>query len=257
MKHFWLDDDQQAIMDSATSTADDYGYIGLFNIGASWKTKVKEMVGTAVADRDYLRIHPICKRTQFYFEQGSQEIRAKIMAAIRLNKNQAMVMKLRHGGDTTAFVRTDATGECWGNMQIALAGERNYYRNPGNGFGYGVAFSSMCDYLSGQAFGPTLAEVVDHCNGLDLSLATSLVWAHADCWHEAGTIVQAPTTETTWGYLNGEPRRQTLTIIRDLLGGSGARQGKAWASEFYARSGDRAFRAYHNIEPDTGIIIGG
>lgn len=101
-------------MSDAMSKAADYGYIGLFNIGKAWKREVKGMVGSKVDDENYIRAFN-CTGEVYYGEYPALK---EVRAIIRLKPNQAMLMKLRHGGSDIAWVRDDPNGDIWGWLTI-------------------------------------------------------------------------------------------------------------------------------------------
>lgn len=101
-------------MDAATSTAKDYGYIGLFSVGKAWKRHVEGMVGSKVAQSDYLRAFNCSGSVRF----GPYHPRNEVRAIVRLNAQQAMIMKLRHAGSNEAWVVPDEDGRAWGWLQF-------------------------------------------------------------------------------------------------------------------------------------------
>lgn len=177
MKHFWLDGDQQALMDSATSTANDYGYVGLFSAGKAWKLYVQGIVGSKVDERDYLRAYNAVRVMK---NDG-----LNLTAIVRLNSKQAMMFKLRYQGTGDAWLLDDPTGESWGNMLIAKSDLARDFSKL-TGFCKGTAIAAIHIAIEdGASFGPTLATVGNHCAGLPVSWASHLVWNKVNDWHIA------------------------------------------------------------------------
>lgn len=232
MKHFWLNEDQQALMDSATSTAADYGYIGLFSVGKAWKRHVEGMVGSKVDPKDYLRAYNVTGQTQFA-GPGSYwngEKVKEVRAAIRLNKRQAMMMKLRHGGSDVAWLRDDPTGECWGNMLNCQAARKSDWR-PQEVFRYG--FRLMLSYLNDGNFGPTIASVGTHADGLEEDWRAAFVRYHFTQWDEANKpiadkpgSVQEAMARLRLGPPAWETEESSWVAPATL-------QGTRWAQEFW------------------------
>lgn len=238
-------------MDAATSTASDYGHIGLFDVGAAWKTRVKEMVGTAVSEKDYLRIYNVAGTCNFILRRDGNYNPIKLKAAIRLTKKQAMMMKLRHGGSDEAFVRDDPTGECWGNMNIAQNQRGAVWSNRGRKFSYRGPCNALSHLLAGRPFGPTLATVSDHCKGFDLAVATATVWHFADRWHAAAKEVPVPEAEHQ-ELPDGQVR--VMTIVRDLFSGADT-YGKAWARMVAQDCQTADGLRHYGIDALTGVIL--
>ena len=173
-EHFWLDPQQQALMNSATSTASSFGYIGLFCVGKAWKRRVTEMAGTPVGKENYLRAHNLAG-TCYFGRRPYQEVRG----IIRLSRQQALMMKLRVSG-SDGWVVEDVTGESWGNMLIC-AGRLGFHRYQ--------ARQAMNALLEGNSFGPTLDTVRDLPFSLEEKLRPSFVWFRAGEWHEANQVL--------------------------------------------------------------------
>lgn len=245
MKHFWLDGAQQAVMDSATSTASNYGYIGLFDCGKAWKTRVKAMVGGEVEAADYLRVHNITGCCDYALNRTEN---VRIMAAIRVKPRQAMMMKLRHAGSTEGFVRDDPTGEYWGNM-LMFEGCKARRRPYPRALGYWASREMMGSYLQGKPFGPTLSAVGDHGKGLDLAVARALVWYHASEWHRADTLVRAPRYE-----LDGK-NLEVVRIMRDDFDNGDESLAKTWRRDLLKEATSPHARKWMGLDAMTGIIV--
>ncbi|MGE4431822.1 MAG: hypothetical protein AB7E05_13885 [Sphingobium sp.] len=218
MKHFWLDSDQQALMDSATSTANEYTHIAAVKLGKSWKRELKGQTGFSVADRDYLRTYNVMRTSGLDFD-----------SLVRLTAGQAMTMKLRYAGMDDGVVQPDPTGECWGNMLIAQHDQTtgNYW----GGFRQ-QAYWPFLQFCAGYGFGPIIATVANHCAGLPLSWATRLVWRQVSQWHHA-----SKPAETAFGV--PEPYREAF---EDLFEQPEHTFGQSWARQWWARCQSVAFR---------------
>jgi hypothetical protein len=112
--YFWLNDAEKAKLAAACSSASDFGHIGLFSVGKAWKRHVEGMVGGKVRPENYLRAHNCAKTVRFGAWRNWKEVRA----LIRLTPNQALMMKLRHGGSDVAWVRDDPDGSLWGWLNV-------------------------------------------------------------------------------------------------------------------------------------------
>lgn len=243
MKHFWLDDEQQALMDSATATAEDYGHIGLFSIGKAWKRHVEGMVGSKVEKQNYLRAYNVTGAVRYDFQQRASGWgwKYEVRALIRLTAKQAMMMKLRHHGDGTAWVRDDSTGEFWGNMLVMQASrkKRNWRERLHGGEG------SMRAYLDGGSFGATVANVADHADGLSPEEAKAFVRHHFSEFDHASKPYVDPLEEdnTTYAAYFAAARasdKQRYGPYAWEVDGSAwsvpaETNGKRWAQDFWRR----------------------
>jgi hypothetical protein len=254
MKHFWLNEEQQALMDTATSTAADYGYVGLFSVGKAWKRHVEGMVGSKVDPKDYLRAYNVTGSVYFDHGQHASGWGAKyeVRAIIRLTSKQAMMMKLRHHGSGVAWVREDPTGEAWGNLLFIQAERKN--RKGWHSFSH-YGFAAMERFLNGGSFGATIANVADHAAGLEPELATAFVRHHfADFdnahekWEDPAphriAIIQLhhEQTETErYGPLAWEVPGSAWSVPGEI-------KGKRWAQNFWRKMQNAEERYWAGVE---------
>ncbi|MBB5715831.1 hypothetical protein [Sphingomonas aerophila] len=239
MKHFWLTDDRQAIMDAATSTAADYTHIGLFACGQAWKRKVEGMVGSKVDPANYKRTWKICRDN--LFRMNGQFVRFD--AAIRLTARQAMFFKLRFGGSDEAVLGEDPTGEYWGNMAIAESDLGNSWQLRGLTFDSFDNYGSMVWFTRGQGYGPTIANVGNHLQGLPRPWARALVWDQARMWHRASRPFEPSSKEIIEAVLSGKAEGEL-----DSPKTEGQAQARAWWKSCQSPQ----FREQHGCEPLPG-----
>lgn len=256
MNHFWLDDDQRIIMDAATGTASDYGAIGLVNVANNSMKQIRDLTGTDVSKDDQFRIYKITNCINFR-EHGAASFK-RYSTAVRLTKNQAMLLKLRRGGDANIFVAGDSTGEIWGNMKVGLADKEMYdWTKQGEHFRRfysGTLYQCFTQMLSGNGFGPSLASVGNVCAGMPVSWARCFVWQSVAQTH----LLQLPVTMTaveaaSRGFDRTPSHR--MTICRDLLDLPIESQGQAAARLFAMNVQRFDVRARFGLEGDPGEIL--
>lgn len=230
MKHFWLDADQQALMDTATSTAADYTHIAAVKLGKSWKRELKGQAGFKVAEADYLRTFNVTRTGKSNYHKVPD-----LDSFVRLTPAQATLMKLRYAGTDDGFVMPDPTGEFWGNMLIAQHDQKT--RNFMSGF-RNSAFACLMMFTQGNGFGPTVATVANHCAGLPVSWAARLVWNEGHRWHVAHIPVGGKTHPVPDAYRDA---------FNDLFDVSTTTCGQLWARQWWEFCQSAANRQRHYI----------
>ena len=254
MKHFWLDDGQQAIMDAATSTASDYGYIGLVDTPTRWQKPVQVLVGGEVADESHFRIHNITHDVNFH----SAGKGIKLKSAVRLTAIQAMMLKLRVAGSGTGFVIDDPTGEQWGNIANA-ANERwkvthlNWHVAACRQWSIWDAHRGFQNLILKRPFGPTLESVGDTCKGMPKNWARAFIMFNKDDTHHFSLPAEAPSMEIATkrqGFV-----AEAMTICRDLLDMRNRTVGKEYALEWVLDCQEAVNRQLHGIEGDPGELL--
>lgn len=239
MKHFWLDDAQQLIMDAATSTAPQYGFVGLLKSSKPWKRACIEALGEQLPETDYLNVYETTRL------RGSSVLPNKMF---RLNGKQAMAFRLKFGGTDEGTLLRDPTGESWGNMQICKDGigcsfksvdalQREWAR-PAQFHKHEAKQALVWAWL-GRPFGPTLETVGDHCNGLPLSWAQPLVWINAALWHSASNPMPVPEQTTLFN--------QIFTIERGAFSEAPEYVGQSWAREWWNKMQNVYYRKLYGV----------
>jgi hypothetical protein len=247
MKHFWLGDDQQAIMDAATSSASDYGYIGLVDVGPRWKKPIRDLVGTDVADANQVRIYNAAKSVAF-FDQGNW---FKLKSAVRLTAKQAMMLKLRVAGSGTAFLCDDPTGESWGNICIAQTDRRTEQHKRFDSTSSWWCFQNMTNKLP---FGPTLATVGESCKGMPSNWARAMIWSRAHSTHQFADDAEKPTLEQLKVRSKLLPRHKVV-ICPDIMDYPVVTYGQAIARAFTMDLQRYQLREKFGCDGDLGPII--
>ena len=255
MTHFWLDDDQQAIMDAATSSASNYGYVGLVDVPSKWKKPIRDLVGTDVADQDQVRIHKVTGDVIF----GTYQASFKLKAAVRLNANQAMLLKLRVGGSATAFVCDDATGEQWGNIRMALADRAlfdssNWRTEHYKRYSYREAWQGFQNLTKGLPFGPTLGTVANSCKGMPSNWARSMVWSRKSKTHEFANVAEQ-TTHNTLKELSKLTPRDMMVICPEIMDIPVVTYGQAIARGLTMDFQRYEVREEYDCDGDLGPIL--
>lgn len=257
MKHFWLDDGQQAIMDAATSTASDYGAVGLVYVDLNSQKQVRDLTGTDVAKSDQLRIHKITHNIAFA-ERGKNSL-SHYSSAIRLTKNQAMLLKLRKGGSVNIVVVEDSTGETWGNMQIALVDRRKFDWNDWQAeryrrFNSRTAYQCFSNLIDGVGFAPTLAAVGNACKGMPSNWARCFVWKNLHTTHLFQEPLALPDAEVIAKGAELTPPDK-MVLCRELLDIPLETRGQA-AARLFAQDVQRfAVRDKFGIDGELGPIL--
>ncbi len=122
--HDWLEPAEQAIMDTATSTAEDYGHIALVDRSGLQKDERKLFSGEVIALGDIVRASTLAPRwTEQYGIAGS--------ALVRIKPHQVGLMAQHY---PSGSYHPDPTGEMWGNILIDVAtmraGQRTHLCHP-------------------------------------------------------------------------------------------------------------------------------
>lgn len=255
MPHFWLDDDQQAIMDAATGSATDYGYIGLVDVASRWKKPIRDLVGTDVADENQVRIHKVANEIVF----GDRLPFVTLKSAVRLNRKQAIMLKLKVAGSGTAFLIDDPTGENWGNIRIALTDRALFDRSDWQAeehrrYTHRASWRCFKNLTEGKPFGPTLATVGDSCKGMPTNWARAMVWSRKCETHQFLSEAN-PATQATLKFLATRTPRDKMVICPDILDFPAVTYGQA-----IARALTMDFQRYQTREKfgcdgDLGPII--
>ncbi|MEV5030972.1 hypothetical protein MRBLMC3_000126 [Sphingobium sp. LMC3-1-1.1] len=250
MKHFWLDDEQQSVMDTATSTAAQYSHVALMRTERAWRNAIKELLGSYVAYEDHKRVTLKRGALKRFPEYPN--------TFLRLNKQQAMKFRLRFdNGENTRLV-ADPTGEIWGNLHIAGmerdAGAPNHLR-----FSHHKGLEAFESFRgAGLPFGPTLATVADHCKGLPMNWARSLVWHKAGQWGDAAIVIEQLPASNEVTYLPecGKIITDLFTYTKDAFSLPVEWQGQKWAREWWVQMQNTAFRDLYKVpnEPDGPIL---
>ncbi len=254
MPHFWLDDDQQAIMDAATGSASDYGYIGLVDVASRWKKPIRDLVGTDVADENQVRIHKITGRVTF-----GQRHSFKLKSAVRLTAKQAVMLKLKVAGSDTAFLCEDPTGESWGNIRIALT-DRDLFDHSDwpasrhKRFHPSASWYCFRNLTEGLAFGPTIATVGDSCKGMPSNWARAMVWSRKCITHEFADDVEKSTLHLIQAQVNKNPRDK-MVICPDILDTPVVTYGQAIARSMTIELQHYQAREACGCDGDLGPII--
>lgn len=249
MSHFWLLPDEQALMDSATSTVSDYGYIGAFDMGTNTKVALRKLLGYEARPEDQIRPHKLVNRTQFYVPEAKQHMRAKVL--VRMTKAQALMLKLKHQSDSVeARIYDDPTGEYWGNLLIA----QSYMPETscwGSTHGYesrwGV-IGGLTDLLRGDGFGPTLEMVADYAEPLPEDWRRAFVLYHFDSWPMAHDKYDCTSPLTC-----GKPGQvydlmEALAIFKGIFEEPMTRCGQRWATDFWNLCQNAHCRAKYGIK---------
>ena len=249
-------------MDSATSTASQYGHIGLFSVGKAWKRRVEGMVGGKVEPKNYLRAYNVTGAVHFGggWTQGPNGWTAlpwhEVRAVIRLTAKQAMMMKLRHGGSGEAWVQADPTGENWGNLLVGQHHRQlGYHRF--DSFEW-RACSAMKALLQGDGFGPALSTVANHGEGLEPGMKRAFVWNHAAEWHEAA----GPVDTVALGHAQSKHQRELFGPLSWQVDASAwsmpaETTGARWAQDFWRQCQNAEYRRRHGVSgsPETDIAV--
>lgn len=226
MKHFWLSDTQQAVMDTATSSAQQFHSVAALNLGKSWKKQLKDQSGFKVADDAYLRTYNVVRTPGLRFD-----------SLVRLTAAQSTLMKLRYAGTDDGIVQADPTGEIWGNMLVSVQdqADRNYL----TGF-RGGTYRVFEEYCAGNGYGPTIATVGNSCAGLPVNWGHRLVWWQLSQWHDASL----PADDVF------NPPEEYRDSFDELFEQPLPTYGQSWARQFWARCQDANFRRAFTI-PDA------
>lgn len=150
--HYWLSSAEQAVMDAATGSASDYGYIAVTD--ASLDTIVGHSP-FAISVRDYVSIADLT-------DVGQQYGAVHRFNLLRLNEFQKQ--ELEADGFAFAACHPDPTGEYWGNIMLDLAkmiaGEHDHLCNPHTNAKQAASF------IHYGRWGSTLASVKALGNGM-------------------------------------------------------------------------------------------
>jgi len=255
MKHFWLDDDQQAIMDAATGSASDYGYIGLVDVDSRWKKPIRDLVGTHVADENQVRVHKIANQVVF----GSYQATFKLKSAVRLNATQAMLLKLRVAGSGTAFVCQDPTGENWGNIRIAgkdreLLDWSKWRQERFARYFPDESWRGFRNMTKGLPYGPTIQSVGGACKGMPSNWARAMVWSRVASTHQFADDAEKPTLENLRVRSQLLPRDK-MVICPDIMDYPVVTYGQAIARAFTMDLQRYQLREEYGCDGDLGPII--
>lgn len=242
MSHFWLKPDEQALMDSATATAHDYGYIGAFDLGTNTKTALKKLLGYEAKPEDQIRPHKLVNRTKFYVPDAKAHMSAKVL--VRVSKAQALMLKMSHHNDSVeARFFGDPTGEFWGNLLVA---QLHLPQTSGWGYkqGYGCRWhviNCLQSLMRGDGFGPTLERVANFADPLPENWRAAFVKQHFTNWHSA---------DEQYGFYNSfkaERHKMPPDVADEIFNGifdaPMTKCGQSWATQFWRECQDASYRA--------------
>ena len=196
-RHFWLNSDQQALMDSAMASATDYPYIAMINLPRSWKRKLARELGSPVEEHHLIRRYWLTRDScNIVFYQPTRQVHSAHNTIIRLTESQAMMMKLRYSGDPLCQINHDPTGQSWGNLVVASTGRffrdwvstASYRRHPGS-----YHITRWIDHLvHGLPVGPHLESVGDWATLVPREWRAWYVWENAGFWAMANKVPEFP-----------------------------------------------------------------
>lgn len=241
MSHFWLKPEEQVLMDRATSTAHDYGYIGAFDMGTATKKALLALLGYEARAEDQIRPHKLVNRTKFYIPDAKANMSAKVL--VRMNKQQAMMLKLKHQPDSIeARLYDDPTGEFWGNLLVAQA---HLPQTSGWGSLYGYecrwdVISGLRVFLCGEGFGPTLATVAGYAGPLPEEWKAAFVRHHFEDWGQAAKPCELHAAFGDKRHLLDDATASHLFdgIFQEPI----TYRGQRWATTFWQDCQNVAFR---------------
>ena len=244
MSHFWLKSEEQVLMHSATSTAHDYGYIGAFDMGTATKKALLALLGYEARPEDQIRPHKLVNWTKFWIRSLREHMSAKVL--VRMNKRQAMVLKLKHQPDSVeARFYDDPTGEFWGNLLITRTymPQRDYENQLWGYQSRTHVISALGTLINGNGFGPTLDRVADFADPLPEEWRAAFVRVKFATWEAS--------KETTRSIRSISPLIDGMTTsatFNDLFEESTTLRGQRWATQFWQWCQEADYRKQVGIE---------
>lgn len=242
MSHFWLKPDEQTLMDSATSTVSDYGYIGAFDLGTNTKTALKKLLGYEAKPEDQIRPYKLIRHTRFLVTAAKSHMNAKVL--VRISKAQALMLKMAHQPDSLiARLLDDPTGEYWGNLLISQMhlphrGVPNY---PAGFSARWHVGSEMRSLLNNEGFGPTLDRVSTYADALPEDWRPAFVWERFSDWSRSHSPYNFFNRQR--GQFKLETKADENSLFNGIFEAPMTKCGQAWATDFWRECQSALFRS--------------
>ncbi|WP_188063722.1 hypothetical protein [Sphingobium sp. KCTC 72723] len=241
MSHFWLKPDEQALMDSATATAHDYGYIGAFDIGTATKTALKKLLGYEAKPEDQIRPHKLVNQTRYCVSTERRRPNMRVKVLVRVTKNQAMRLKLSlTDDDLTARLMDDPTGEYWGNLLISQSHLPSKVLVKD---GYGARWHViMClqELMKNEGFGPTLERVSTFADALPVEWRAAFVLTNFSNWSRSHSPYDFFNRQR--GKLNFADQKSEDNFFNGIFDEPITKCGQSWATDFWRMCQNAEYR---------------